>query len=108
MGPIKLNNAGEFETRRAAVRTESERVSDANATPQKVITNSSRTTDSINVSGRATAVGELTARVEQLPEVRQERIEQLRTLVQSGDYHPAAADIADAMLKEEKGSTETK
>jgi flagellar biosynthesis anti-sigma factor FlgM len=104
MGPIKLNNTGELESRRAAVRTESERVGDANATPQKVITNSPKTTDSISVSERATALGELAAKAEQLPDIRQERIEQLRTLVQSGDYHPAAADIADAMLKDEKGS----
>ena len=107
MGPIKLNNTRELESRRSAARTESERVAEVNATPQKAITNSQKTTDSISVSERATALGGLAAKAEQLPDIRQERIEQLRTRVQSGDYHPAATDIADAMLKDENGSTGT-
>ncbi len=58
--------------------------------------------DKINVSDRAATVACLVARASELPEIRQERVESLRQLVQSGTYNPPASDIADAILKDEK------
>jgi flagellar biosynthesis anti-sigma factor FlgM len=56
--------------------------------------------DEIRVSPRAAQLGKLTERVLQAPDVRAERVEQLRAQVQSGSYNPPAAAIADAMLKD--------
>ena len=102
MNTIELSGGGEVETRRTPTRTELERLTDMNAAPQKLNAVVSQTSDSIRVSDRASVIGELTAKVEQLPDLREERIEKLRTLVQAGDYRPAATDIADAILNDGK------
>ena len=107
MSLIKLNNAAEIEARPATARVEPERVAEVNVSQQKGNANAPKTTDSVSVSERGAALGELAAKAENLPDVRQEKIDQLRSQVQSGNYRPAAADIADAMLKDEKGSTGT-
>jgi negative regulator of flagellin synthesis FlgM len=59
-------------------------------------------TDRVKVSDAATKVDSLKARVSEMPDVRQGRVEELRTLVESGDYKPEAGKIADAILKEEQ------
>lgn len=55
--------------------------------------------DSLSVSDRAAAVGKLTERIKALPEIRQDRVDALRTRIASSDYQPAAEKIADAILK---------
>ena len=106
MSLIKLNNPAEIEARPAtATRVEPERTAEVNTSQQKGAINAPKTADSVNVSERGAALGELAAKAESLPDVRQEKIEKLRAQVQSGNYRPAAADIADALLKDEKGST---
>ena len=55
--------------------------------------------DVIKVSDRATTIRSLVERVGQLPEVRTDRVNQFRTLVQAGSYRPDATSIADALLK---------
>ncbi len=57
--------------------------------------------DVIKVSDRATVIRSLVEQVSQLPDVRTERVEQLRSRVQSGTYHPDAGVIADALLRGE-------
>jgi flagellar biosynthesis anti-sigma factor FlgM len=101
MNPINLNGGAEIDPRLTANRTDTDRLVEANASQQKANTPVVRTSDSISVSDQAAAIGELTAKVEQLPDVRQERVDQLRILVQKGDYNPPASDIADALLKDE-------
>ena len=58
----------------------------------------------ISVSGRAAEIGEVTSKTLQLPEIREERVEQLRAQVQSGNYRPSAENIADALVKETQKS----
>ena len=103
MNPITLSGAGEVEPNRTTTRAEAERLTDVNASPQKTNAVAPKVSDSITVSDRAAAIGELTAKAEQLPDVREGRIEKLRSLIEARDYHPAAADIADAILKDENG-----
>ena len=105
MNAIKLNGGGQVEAGRTTGRLEAERVDGGNTAPQKTPPAPPKVADSISVSERATAINELTARAEQLPDVREERVEQLRALVQAGDYHPAATEIADAILQDEQGAT---
>jgi flagellar biosynthesis anti-sigma factor FlgM len=59
-------------------------------------------TDRVKVSEAATKVDRLKAKVSDMPDVRQGRVDELRKLVEAGDYKPEAGKIADAILKEEQ------
>ena len=106
MNSIKLNCGGQVETERTAGRLEAERVTEGCAAPPPTTSTPSRISDSISVSDRAAAISELAAKAGQLPDVREERVEALRALVQAGEYQPTATDIADAMLKDAQQSTD--
>lgn len=54
--------------------------------------------DVIKVSDRAATVRSLVEQAGQLPEVRGERVEQFRSLIQTRSYFPPATTIADALL----------
>lgn len=55
--------------------------------------------DQINLSDRATLIGGLDEPpAAPRPDVRQQRIESLRELINAGSYRPAAGDIAAAMI----------
>jgi flagellar biosynthesis anti-sigma factor FlgM len=43
-------------------------------------------------------VQQLTAKVQQLPDIRSERVAALKEQIQKGTYNPDAADVADALL----------
>lgn len=98
MNPVKLTG-GEVELKRPTARLETERGTDPNAGAPRT-TGALNPVDSVNVSARATEIGALTAKAEQLPEVRAERVAELKAKVDSGDYNPPAADIANALLKD--------
>lgn len=105
MSPINLNPGREIDPRHATTtRAEGDRTADLNASPQASASAPQQKTDSVRLSNLGSAIGELTARTEQLPDVRQERIDQLRGQIQSGQYNPSSEDIADAILKDEDAS----
>lgn len=104
MNRINLNGGGEVEARRTG-RLEAERLTEGGAVPQTTTAGAQPAADSISVSGRAAEIGELTNKTLQLPEIREERVEQLRAQVQSGNYRPSAENIADALLKETEKSS---
>jgi negative regulator of flagellin synthesis FlgM len=58
--------------------------------------------DQVEVSSTGKEISKLVERAKQLPEIRQERVEQLRELVQSGKYDVSSKQIADAILRDEK------
>lgn len=58
-------------------------------------------TDKIEISDRAAEVGRLVGRIKTLPDVREDKVTNLRGRVASGDYHPAPQTIADAIINEE-------
>lgn len=55
--------------------------------------------DAVRVSDQGAAVGRLTRAVSELPDVRTERVKELQSRIQSGNYNPDASDIADAIVK---------
>jgi flagellar biosynthesis anti-sigma factor FlgM len=59
--------------------------------------------DHVSLSGLGDQVGRMVSTARGVDGVRQERVESLRQLVQSGHYHVPAARIADAILSEENG-----
>lgn len=58
--------------------------------------------DKIELSGKSAEVGKLVDQVKQLPDVRQERVVELKQKIASGDYDPSSEDIADAIIKDEQ------
>jgi flagellar biosynthesis anti-sigma factor FlgM len=54
--------------------------------------------DQAQLSGAHVQIQALAAQASQLPEVRQERVQALRQVVQSGNYHPRPEDVAEAMM----------
>lgn len=103
MNSIKVNANNDIELVRTTLRPEVGREPDhpAVAHPEAVASPSAQEgiKDVIKVSDRATTIRSLVERVGQLPEVRTERVEQLRSRVQAGSYNPDATTIADALFK---------
>lgn len=58
--------------------------------------------DTVHLSGAHSDVQKLTYSVSRLPEVRAERVADLKPKVQSGDYKPESGKIADAIIAEQK------
>lgn len=99
---IKPNVVGDVEAVRAARRVETKEVAKPSPDDANVgVANSASQSDTLNVSARAAYVGKLTESAHQTPEIRQERVESLRTQIASDAYQPSAEQIADAILKSE-------
>lgn len=102
MNTVKLNGTNHADTARTHRNVESGQVTGADSASRSADTGSSSVSDSVRVSDRAATVGRLVKRTAELPDIRRERVESLQELVQSGSYEPAASDIADAILQDEK------
>ena len=55
--------------------------------------------DTVQFSSKFSEVQQLTAKVQQLPDIRSERVAALKEQIQKGTYNPDPADVADALLK---------
>jgi negative regulator of flagellin synthesis FlgM len=58
--------------------------------------------DQVNVSSTAKEVGQLVERAKNLPSIRQERVDELRALIESGQYDVSSQTIAAAILRDEQ------
>jgi len=56
--------------------------------------------DEAQLSGLHAQVQTLVGQAAQLPEIRQEKVNALRQVMQGGNYHPEPAQIADAMFEQ--------
>lgn len=54
--------------------------------------------DKIEISDRARDIQTARKAIEALPDTRQEKIDQVKTLLKSGEYKPSANDILEKML----------
>ena len=103
MNSIKVNGNNDIELVRTTLRPDVGREPDpqALAHPEGTRAQSPPDTiiDVINLSSRATAIRNLVEQARQLPDVRSERVEHFRSLLQKDAYHLDAPAIADAMLK---------
>ena|ERR1051326_5422469 len=57
--------------------------------------------DLVKISPRAEVIARLIARVTKLPDLRQERVDTIRALVQAGAYYPDSREIAQAIIDDE-------
>ena len=58
--------------------------------------------DQIDVSSTGKEIGQLVERAKNLPSIRQERVAELRELIESGQYEVSSKSIADAILRDEQ------
>lgn len=97
---VNTDKTSDFETARTSRKSEvsrsTETIVQANKKPASV------EPDKINVSDRAANVGKMIEKLNDLPDVRQEKVEALRQKIESGEYKPSAEQIADAILKDER------
>ena len=56
--------------------------------------------DKVEVSTRGAQVGQLVDELKQMPDVRQDRVSEIKEKIASGSYEPSSDDIADAILKD--------
>jgi negative regulator of flagellin synthesis FlgM len=102
MNKIDLNISKHVEQQRITNSNDPERAAQSGQTSESLGSAPPSRPDQVSVSERAADVGRLTARASELPDVRQEKVEQLRERIRSGSYNPSASDIAGAIFKEEK------
>jgi negative regulator of flagellin synthesis FlgM len=58
--------------------------------------------DQIAVSATGREIGQLVDRAKSLPDIRQERVDSLRQLIESGKYEVPSKTIAAAILRDEQ------
>lgn len=57
--------------------------------------------DSVNFSDATKEIQKITEKVIETPNVRQEKVEALRSKIVSGEFNPIASEILDAIIKNE-------
>jgi len=57
--------------------------------------------DSIRISDRAREAGRITAEVRKVPDVREERVRELRAALDAGTYRVSGNDVAEKMIREQ-------
>ncbi|HEX4949597.1 MAG TPA: flagellar biosynthesis anti-sigma factor FlgM [Blastocatellia bacterium] len=105
MNSVHLHGTNEIELVRTTLRPEAGRDGEGTVVAHPETGHPAPTAegikDVIKVSDRATAIRKLVEQVSRLPEVRAERVEQLRLQVQAGTYNPDATTIAEALFRNE-------
>ena len=97
MTKININKANDIGATRATGR---DAIKNAEKTRAKA-TDTRVEQDQLHFSSRVTEVGKLVDRIKKLPDVRENRVEVLRTQISEGRYNPADKEIADSLLRDE-------
>jgi negative regulator of flagellin synthesis FlgM len=63
-------------------------------------TDASGGSDTVQVSSKFAEAQQLTAKLQQVPDVRADRVSALKAKIQQGTYKPDPADVADAILRD--------
>ena len=97
---INIDKVSGFSPVRAAGQSEGKKAVGEAARPNEV--GKTGNEDKLQLSNRGSEVGKLVEQVKEMPDMREEKINQLREQITSGNYNPSSEDIADAILKDEK------
>jgi negative regulator of flagellin synthesis FlgM len=84
----------------AVSNTKTRNTQEANAGAQNAAVDGG---DTVQFSGALVHVQQLTAKLQQIPEIRADRVAALRVRIERGTYKPSAKDVAGAMLKDLSG-----
>lgn len=58
--------------------------------------------DKLEISSRATEVTRLVDQIKAMPDIRANRVDALRELIETGNYNPSSDEIAAAILGDER------
>jgi negative regulator of flagellin synthesis FlgM len=96
---INTNNLNEKIESNIKVNNISKKTVDSNAETTSIV---AFPKDSINFSSVTKTAQALTEKAIKSPDIRQERVEALKSQIASGTFNPSADEILDAILKDEK------
>ncbi|MCW5960185.1 MAG: flagellar biosynthesis anti-sigma factor FlgM [Pyrinomonadaceae bacterium] len=99
MSKININKTADIDSIRGVRQNELSQLakSASTKTPEKA----AKSEDKLELSDRAAEVGKLVDQVKQLPDVRQEKVAELRVQIAAGEYQPTDEEIANAIIKDE-------
>lgn len=100
MNRIDLNGSPDVDQTRVNPARAVERSTEIRRTDE---TRRAETTDRVSLSERAAKIQELVKRAREMADVREDKVEALKRLVQSDQYNPSPQEIADAIVRHEAG-----
>jgi negative regulator of flagellin synthesis FlgM len=89
----------------AAAKAQSDAVQNARTSRPELTKTEGTTTDlsssdTVQVSPKFAEVQQLTSKLQQVPEIRSDRVSALKAKIQQGTYNPGTADVAGALLND--------
>lgn len=97
---MKINNLNDAGAINSVGRSDVKRTR-KNEEGQSVENKGSVESDSVNFSNTAMETGKLVDKLNELPDVRQEKVSEVKEKISSGSFQPSSGEIADAILKDE-------
>ena len=79
--------------------TTNSKVAPTSAKPEQASANPASSSDTVNLTSSAKLLERLDKTLESLPAVNAERVAEIRTAIESGDYEIDSDAIADAMIR---------
>lgn len=99
MSKININKTGDIQSIRGVRQNELTQLSKSGSTKSsEKIANSE---DKLELSDRASEVGKLVDQVKQFPDIREEKVSELRVQIAAGEYQPTDEEIANAIIRDE-------
>lgn len=95
---MKIDGSGSIEGQNLPANVQGAKKTDAenNSNAQKILGGK----DKISLSSKAKEINELKGLIEQLPEIRTDRIEELKKAIDAGDYNIDSLKVAEKVLEE--------
>lgn len=99
MNKLNINKANDIEAIRSTRQNDLYQI---NKTDTKQVENKPVVSqDKLELSERASEVGKLVDQVKNFPDVRADKVNELKAQISAGKYEPTGDQIADAILKDE-------
>lgn len=97
---IKINKAHDSDAIRSIGRNDVKRAGKNETQPieNKGVVES----DTVSISGVASETGKLVEQIKEFPDIRQDRVSEVRQQISAGNFQPSNEEIADAILKDEQ------
>ena len=96
---IKINKTHDSNAIHSIGRSDVKRAGKSDAQP--IETKSAVESDKVNLSSVAVETGKLVEQIKEFPDVRQDRVDEVRQQISTGNFQPSNTEIADAILKDE-------
>lgn len=102
MSSIKINNINNSDSIHSIGRSDVKQPgkSDSQAVENKGVVEN----DKVNLSSVALETGKMVDQLKVLPDVRQEKVDELRQSISAGTFNPSSTAIAEGILKDETNS----